>query len=103
MTSVALIRLHSFVLIDANEISGRVGKGRMFYPAQIVTRQDDIVHLEWHRDIDWPEKAPVVVPSFALTPQKCYSARNQDLMLELGASLLGTGTVHIHFIFCKYI
>ena len=91
------LRLHSFVLVDVNEISGRVGKGKAFYPAQILLRQDDVVHLEWHSDIDWPEKAPVVAPSFALTPQECYSARTRDLMLELGGSLPGTGTV------CAYL
>ncbi|KAF5337886.1 hypothetical protein D9611_014780 [Ephemerocybe angulata] len=70
-------RLGRFLLVNVHQITRL--NNRKSYPAQIISRTNDTVTLQWHKYNDWPQKSPVMVSdTFTLSVQECYSMLWRD-------------------------
>ncbi|KAF5333144.1 hypothetical protein D9611_002817 [Ephemerocybe angulata] len=69
--------LGRFLLVNVHQITRL--NNRKSYPAQIISRTNDTVTLQWHKYNDWPQKSPVMVSdTFTLSVQECYSMLWRD-------------------------
>ncbi|KAJ3519178.1 hypothetical protein NMY22_g13323 [Coprinellus aureogranulatus] len=74
-----------FILIDLFKQLNPNAKTRMLYPAEIISRTEDVVTLQWHKFNKYDLGYSPASDTFTLSREKCIEALTQDVFwLSLG-------------------